>query len=72
MAKDIHNFEELARRAAELGFTTSPDDYRQIENRLKALLATLELVRGIDVADYEPASTFTAAAGKAGHIEAAS
>lgn len=72
MAQDVHDFDELARRAAALGFNTSPDDYRKIENRLKALATTLELVRGIDVSSCEPASTFTSGAGNTKASEAAS
>ena len=49
--------EELARRAAELGFATSADEYRKIENRLRTLRTTLDVVRGIDVTVHEPAST---------------
>ncbi|MBI4305538.1 MAG: hypothetical protein HY678_04385 [Chloroflexi bacterium] len=50
--------EELARRAAELGFKSTAEDYRRLENRLGGLQATLDAVRALDVLGYEPASTF--------------
>ena len=56
--EDTTSFEELARRASELGFKTTAEDYRLIENRLKTLQTVLDVVRGIDVEGFEPASTF--------------
>jgi hypothetical protein len=50
--------EELARRAAEMGFSTTADDYRNIQNRLTALQNVLNVVRSVDVTDSEPANTF--------------
>jgi hypothetical protein len=50
--------EELARRAGELGFSTTADDYRHIENRLTVLRNVLRVVRGIDISAHEPAPSF--------------
>lgn len=50
--------DELARRAAELGFRTTADDYRRIGNRLVALRTVLDVVSSIDVSAFEPAPTF--------------
>ncbi|MBI2965548.1 MAG: hypothetical protein HYY34_05015 [Chloroflexi bacterium] len=52
------SFEEFARRASELGFGTTAEDFRLIENRLKSLQTVLDVVRGVDVLGFEPASTF--------------
>ncbi|MBI4219697.1 MAG: hypothetical protein HY682_06090 [Chloroflexi bacterium] len=58
MTAPIPSPEDLASRATELGFRLTPDEYRQIENRLRGLRATIEAVRAIDVSGCEPAATF--------------
>jgi hypothetical protein len=50
--------DELARRAAELGFRTTAGDYSRLENRLTALRDVMRAVREIDVSAHEPAPAF--------------